>query len=95
MPSSQPYWASPLLTPGMEPRELRVEIASGMARVTHRNNDENPAVSVDGPSFTTLFTGFRSALNLALECALFGRPDAAQLCNLAFAGPLPWVAEHF
>jgi hypothetical protein len=27
--------------------------------------------------------------------ALFGRPDAAQLCNLAFAGPLPWVAEHF
>ena len=55
----------------------------------------SPTVSVDGPSFTTLFTGFRSALKLAREGALFGRPDAAQLCNLAFAGPLPWVAEHF
>jgi hypothetical protein len=95
MPSSQLSWAFPLLTPGMEPRELRVEIASGMARVTHRNHDDIPTVSVDGPSFTTLFTGFRSALKLAREGALFGRPDAVQLCNRAFAGPLPWVAEHF
>jgi hypothetical protein len=77
----------------MEPRELRVEIASGMARVVHRNNDDIPTVSVDGPSFTTLFTGSRSGLKLAGESALFGRP--AQLCNLAFAGPLPRVAEHF
>jgi len=46
----------------MEPRELRVEIASGMARVTHRNNDDIPTVSVDGPSFTTLFIGFRFGL---------------------------------
>jgi predicted acetyltransferase len=84
----------PIADPGMEPRELRVEIASGMARVTHRNNDDIPTASVDGPSFTTLFIGFRSTSKLAR------RPPIRQarrraMCNLAFAGPLPWVAEHF
>ena len=37
--------ASPLLTPGTEPRDLRVEIASSVARVAHRNNDDIPTVS--------------------------------------------------
>jgi hypothetical protein len=42
-----------------------------------------------------ILAGVRSASKLAREGALFGRPDAVQPCNLAFAAPLPWVAEHF
>jgi predicted acetyltransferase len=81
--------------PSTEPRELRLEIAFGKARVTHGITNELPIVSVDGPSFATLFTGFRSASKLARQGTLFGEADAVQLCNLVFAGPLPWVAEHF
>jgi hypothetical protein len=62
MPWSEPSWASPLLTPGMEPRALRMAIASSMARDMHRNNDDIPTVSVDGPSFTMLFTRFSFGL---------------------------------
>ena len=81
--------------PGMEPRDLRLEIASGKARVVQGNKDDLPIVSVDGPSFASLFTGFRSASKLARQGVLFGQADAVQLCDLVFAGPLPWVAEHF
>ena len=81
--------------PGAEPCDLRIEIASGKARVTQGNNNDLPTVSVDGPSFASLFTGFRSASKLARQGVLFGEADAVQLCDLVFAGPLPWVAEHF
>lgn len=81
--------------PGVEPCELRLEIASGKARVTQGNDNDLPTVRVDGPSFASLFTGFRSASKLARQGVLFGETDAVQLCDLVFAGPLPWVAEHF
>ena len=81
--------------PSTGPRDLRLDIAFGKARVTHGITNELPIVSVDGPSFATLFTGFRSASKLARQGTLFGEADAVQLCNLVFAGPLPWVAEHF
>ena len=81
--------------PGAEPCNLRLEIASGKARVTPGNNNDLPTISVDGPSFASLFTGFRSASKLARQGVLFGKADAVQLCDLVFAGPLPWVAEHF
>ena len=79
----------------MEACDLRLEIASGKARVTQGNNNDLPTVSVDRSSFASLFTGFRSASKLARQGVLFGQADAVQLCDLAFAGPLPWVAEHF
>ena len=81
--------------PDAQPCALRLDIASGKARVTPGNNNDLPTVSVNEPSFASLFTGFRSASKLARQGVLFADADAVQLCDLVFAGPLPWVAEHF
>jgi predicted acetyltransferase len=81
--------------PGKKPFDLRLEIASGKAQVVQANINDLPTVVVDEPSFASLFTGFRSASKLARQGVLFGEADAVQLCDMVFAGPLPWVAEHF
>ena len=74
---------------------IRLKIESGEARASLGSTEGLPTVTIRASAFASLFTGFRSASQLARRGNLFGAPDAVQLCDLVFAGPRPWVAEHF
>jgi predicted acetyltransferase len=74
---------------------IRLTIASGEAKASLGSTEGSPTVAVRASAFASLFTGFCSASRLARRGNLFGDPDAVQLCDLVFAGPRPWVAEHF
>jgi len=75
--------------------ELSLELSSGAVRVSQGVRRAMPTVAVERPFFASLFTGFSSASQLSRRGSLSGPSDAVQLCDLVFAGPRPWVAEHF
>jgi predicted acetyltransferase len=75
--------------------ELSLELSDRTMRVSRGVRDGLPTVTVDGPFFSSLFTGFSSASQLARRGRLSGSPEAVSLCDLVFTGPKPWVAEHF
>jgi hypothetical protein len=54
-----------------------------------------PTLAVQAPAFVQIFTGFRSASKLAQYGQVIGDAAAIRLCDQLFAGPPPWVAEHF
>ncbi|TPN04843.1 GNAT family N-acetyltransferase [Mesorhizobium sp. B2-3-3] len=54
-----------------------------------------PTVTLQAPAFVQLFTGFRSASKLAQYGQVIGEAADIRLCDQLFAGPPPWVAEHF
>ena len=81
--------------PGLEHRNLRLEIVAGKARVTPCDTNDMPSISVEGPSYKALFTDFRSASKLPQQGILFGESCAAQLHDLVFANPTLSIAEHF
>lgn len=81
--------------PGGEPQEVRLELSSGSAEASPGDTADLPTVTVGESDFASLFTGFRSASKLARRGVLAGSAEAVQLCDRVFAGPQPWVAEHF
>jgi predicted acetyltransferase len=58
-------------------------------------NGEGPVLSIRSSHFPGLFSGFRSAAFLQRAGCLKGAPQAIALADRIFAGPPPWVAEHF
>lgn len=75
--------------------DLGLDLSAGKMKVTDAVRDGLPTVTVERPFFAGLFTGFSSASQLARRGRLSGSPEAVSLCDLLFAGPRPWVAEHF
>ena len=74
---------------------LRLRVKEGRASVDAGEAGGLPSISISKPGFATLFTGFCSASRLARRGLLSGSAEAVQLCDRVFAGPQPWVAEHF
>lgn len=68
-------------------------ISNGKAAVAQPTG--RAGVSLKGIDIAPLFTSYRSASFLARAGRLTGDPAAIALCDLIFAGPLPWSAEHF
>lgn len=71
---------------------LEIEIRGGAVEVREATG---PTVAVQAPAFVQIFTGFRSASKLAQYGQVTGDAGAIRLCDQLFAGPPPWVAEHF
>lgn len=76
-------------------RSLAMKVSEGAAEVREVGDASSPAVRVDAPAFVQLFTGFRSASKLAQYGLVSGDSADIRLCDQLFAGPPPWVAEHF
>lgn len=74
---------------------LEIEIREGAAEVRGATDAFGPAVRVDARAFVQLFTGFRSASKLAQYGLVAGDSADIRRCDQLFAGPPPWVAEHF
>ncbi|RWB73240.1 MULTISPECIES: GNAT family N-acetyltransferase [unclassified Mesorhizobium] len=74
---------------------LEIEIRQGVAAVREGCDASGPAVRVDPPAFVQLFTGFRSGSKLAQYGLVAGDSADIRRCDQLFAGPPPWVAEHF
>lgn len=78
------------------PTETALEIAiSGGAVEVREAAGRCPTVAMQAPAFVQIFTGFRSASKLAQYGQVTGDAAAIRLCDQLFAGPPPWVAEHF
>lgn len=80
---------------GSQAASLVLDIEGGVGRVGEEDTRGIPTVSVQQAAFASLFTGFRSATALSRQGLLSGGERALRTCDLAFAGPTPWVAEHF
>jgi predicted acetyltransferase len=74
--------------------ELHLELADGRMRVSPGAKTASTLV-IERPFFSSLFTGFTSASRLQSRGRLSGPTETVQLCDVVFAGPKPWVAEHF
>ena len=74
---------------------LEVDIRAGVAEVREEAHASGSAVLVQRAAFAQLFTGFRSASKLAQYGLVSGDSADIRLCDQLFAGPPPWVAEHF
>ncbi|TIP08834.1 MAG: GNAT family N-acetyltransferase [Mesorhizobium sp.] len=74
---------------------LEIEIRAGTVEVREATVPSGPTVALQAPAFVQLFTGFRSASKLAQYGQVAGDAADIILCDQLFAGPPPWVAEHF
>ena len=74
---------------------LEIDIRAGVAEVREAAGASGAALSVQPTAFAQLFTGFRSAAKLAQYGLVSGDSDDIRRCDQLFAGPPPWVAEHF
>ncbi|MBP1806941.1 GNAT family N-acetyltransferase [Rubellimicrobium aerolatum] len=83
-----------LAADGSDLTSLRLEIEDGRGQVM-KGSGKEPTVSLTLAALGSLLTGFRSATVLARRGDLTGDERALRACDLAFAGPAPWVAEHF
>ncbi|EJJ28125.1 GNAT family N-acetyltransferase [Rhizobium sp. CF142] len=79
---------------GQDIEHLSVSIVDGIASV---NQDRHAAmtVSIAAIQLPSLYTGFRSAAFLRHAGGLDGPDEAIMMLDRAFAGPAPWVGEHF
>ena len=75
-------------------RALTLRLRNGAGRCEARN-DALPTVRIALADLGTLVTGHRSASFLARAGVLSGDAAAVRLCDTVFAGPQPWVGEHF
>lgn len=73
---------------------LEIEIKAGEVMVREATGGF-PAVTLQAQAFVQIFTGFRSASKLAQYGQISGTATDIRLCDQLFAGPVPWVAEHF
>lgn len=80
---------------GSQAANLILNMDGGIGRISDEPGADVPAVTVQQAAFASLFTGFRSATALARQGVLLGDEQSLRTCDLVFAGPAPWVAEHF
>jgi predicted acetyltransferase len=73
---------------------LEIEIKAGAVEVREATG-ACPTVVLQTQAFVQIFTGFRSASKLAQYGQIVGTAADIRLCDQLFAGPSPWVAEHF
>lgn len=73
---------------------LEVEIKAGAIEVRGTAGG-CPTIALQNSAFVQIFTGFRSASKLAQYGQVVGTAADIRLCDQLFAGPPPWVAEHF
>lgn len=73
---------------------LALEVRGGAAICTQQSSS-SPTIQMALADFGTLLTGHRSARFLARAGVLTGDDAAIALCDTLFAGPAPWVGEHF
>ncbi|TPN46020.1 GNAT family N-acetyltransferase [Mesorhizobium sp. B1-1-9] len=73
---------------------LEIEIRGGAVEVREATAGYQ-TVALQASAFVQIFTGFRSASKLAQYGQVVGDATAIRLCDQLFAGPPPWVAEHF
>ena len=73
---------------------LALEIRDGQGMCT-TGRTGLPTIRIALGDFGTLVTGHRSASFLARAGVLTGDPAAIRMCETLFAGPSPWVGEHF
>lgn len=74
---------------------LEIEIRASTAEIRQATGASGPTATLQASAFVQLFTGFRSASKLAQYGLIVGNAADIRLCDQLFAGPLPWVAEHF
>ncbi|MFC3326712.1 GNAT family N-acetyltransferase [Mesorhizobium cantuariense] len=79
---------------GQAETALEIEIKAGGVEV-RKATGEYPTIALQTPAFVQIFTGFRSASKLAQYGQVVGTAADIRLCDQLFAGPSPWVAEHF
>ncbi len=82
-----------LVSPEAETR-LMLNVRDGVASCAPREA-ELPTIRMALADLGTLLTGHRSARFLARAGILTGDAAAVRLCDTLFAGPAPWVGEHF
>ncbi|MHC4922712.1 MAG: GNAT family N-acetyltransferase, partial [Planctomycetota bacterium] len=73
---------------------FRFQVRGGRARVT-TSRDGQRAVSLHVRSLAPLYSGLHSPTSLARMDRIDGHPDDLGLLGTAFAGPAPWMREHF
>ncbi|MDQ0320279.1 putative acetyltransferase [Pararhizobium capsulatum DSM 1112] len=73
----------------------RISIKGGRATCAPGANDSEYALTVQSSHFASLFSGFRSASFLRRAGYADGNSETVALADKVFAGPPPWVAEHF
>ncbi|MFZ5673033.1 MAG: GNAT family N-acetyltransferase [Pseudomonadota bacterium] len=78
---------------GEKQTRFGLAISNGKAAVTQPGG--GAGVSLREIDLAPLFTSYRPASFLARAGRLTGDAAAIALCDLIFAGPLPWSAEHF
>jgi predicted acetyltransferase len=79
---------------GQDTERFSVSIMDGVASVS-RDRHGSATVSIDAAQLPSLYTGFRSAAFLRHAGGLDGSDEAILALDRAFAGPPPWVGEHF
>lgn len=75
--------------------QTRFGLAISNGKATVAQPSGRAGVSLKEIDFAPLFTSYRSASFLARAGRLAGDAAAIALCDLIFAGPSPWSAEHF
>ncbi|WP_088938043.1 GNAT family N-acetyltransferase [Rhizobium sp. N122] len=73
----------------------RISIGSGRATCAPGAIDGDKVLSVQASNLASLYSGFRSASFLHRAGVADGDPETVALADKVFAGPSPWVAEHF
>lgn len=79
---------------GRDVERLSISIINGNASVDDKI-DGSLTVSLDAGLLPSLYTGFRSASFLRRAGGVDGTDEAIAALDRAFAGPAPWVGEHF
>ena len=79
---------------GKDTEHLSVSIIDGVASVS-RDRQGSETISIAAAQLPSLYTGFRSAAFLRHAGGLDGSDEAVTILDRAFAGPAPWVGEHF
>ncbi|ANM04641.1 SCP2 sterol-binding domain-containing protein [Rhizobium phaseoli] len=74
---------------------LRISIRRGRADFAPGAACGGNVLSVQASHFASLYSGFRSASFLHRAGVVDGDPETVRLADNVFAGPSPWVAEHF
>ena len=73
---------------------LALSVRGGQGHCTARTA-ALPTIRIALAELGTVLTGHRSASFLAMAGVLSGDAEAVRLCDTIFAGPQPWVGEHF
>jgi len=75
---------------------VRISVCDGRASCTvDVANNSTDILSIQSSHFPSLFSGFRSTSFLKRAGFAHGSAETVALFDRVFAGPAPWVAEHF